>query len=174
MVIDEAYIEWSGARSFAQFLDTYETLAVVRTLSKAHALAGARCGALIGRPDLIGLARRVIPPYAIAQPTIEAALRALEPAAVAASQERLAQLLLERRFLAAGLAKARGVERVWPSDTNFLMIDCTEPQRVLDEAVAGGFIVRDLRGNAALPASLRITVSTREHIERLLESLGAP
>jgi histidinol-phosphate aminotransferase len=173
VVIDEAYIEWSGTPSFAQFLDRYETLAIVRTLSKAHALAGARCGALLGRPELIALARQVIPPYAIAQPTIEAAMRALAPAALAESRERLNGLLAEREYLAAGLAKARGIDRVWPSDTNFLMIDCADPQRILDKCIAGGFIVRDLRGNPALGSSLRITVSTHEHNQRLLESLEA-
>jgi len=165
VIIDEAYIEWSGTPSVAQFLDRYQTLAIVRTLSKAHALAGARCGALIGRPELIALARQVIPPYAIAQPTIEA------PDAIAVSRERLSNLLAERAYLAAGLAKARGIEHVWPSDTNFLMIDCTDPQRIMDKCIGGGFIVRDLRGNAALKNSLRITVSTREHNQRLLASL---
>jgi histidinol-phosphate aminotransferase len=173
VVIDEAYIEWSGSSSFAQYLDRYETLAIVRTLSKAHALAGARCGALIGRPELIALARQVIPPYAIAQPTIEAALRALAPDAIAASRVRRANLLGERAYLAAGLAKARGVEHVWPSDTNFLMVDCADPQRIMEKCIAGGFIVRDLRGSPALKNSLRITVSTREHNQRLLESLEA-
>lgn len=174
IVIDEAYIEWSGAASFARFLDRYETLAIIRTLSKAHALAGARCGALIARPDLINLAARIIPPYAIAQSTVEAALRALQPGEVEASTRRIRQLLDERDRLARKLAQIRGIETVWPSDTNFLMIDCADPQRILDKAIAGGFIVRDLRGNPALPTSLRVTVSTREHNDRFLSSLEAP
>ena len=174
IVIDEAYIEWSGAASFARFLDRYETLAIIRTLSKAHALAGARCGALIARPDLINLAAQIIPPYAIAQSTVEAALRALQPSEVDASTRRIGQLLDERARLARELARIRGIDTVWPSDTNFLMIDCTDPQRILDKAIAGGFIVRDLRGNLALPTSLRVTVSTREHNDRFLSSLEAP
>ena len=171
VVIDEAYIEWSGVASFAGCLGSYQTLAILRTLSKAHALAGARCGALIGNAALIELARPVIPPYAIAQPTVDAAMTALQPGALLAARERLAGLLLEREYLAQGLARSRGVERVWPSDTNFLMIDCTGPQDILDQAIAGGFIVRDLRGNPQLPKSLRITVGTREHNNRLLDSL---
>ena len=174
IVIDEAYIEWSGAASFARFLDRYETLAIVRTLSKAHALAGARCGALIGRPDLIQLAAQIIPPYAIAQSTVEASLRALQPSEVAASRVRIGQLLTERARLAQALAQIPGIQTVWRSDTNFLMIDCTDPQRILDKAIAGGFIVRDLRGNPALPTSLRVTVSTRDQNDRFLSSLEAP
>jgi histidinol-phosphate aminotransferase len=70
VAIDEAYIEWSGRRSLAAWLERFSTLAVLRTLSKAHALAGARIGALLARPELIEVARRVIPPYSLAQPTI--------------------------------------------------------------------------------------------------------
>ena len=83
IVIDEAYIECAGVASFAAHLGSYATLVILRTLSKAHALAGARCGALLGRPELIDLARRIIPPYAIPQLTVEAVLRALEPGALA-------------------------------------------------------------------------------------------
>lgn len=174
IVIDEAYIEWSGTPSFARFLPRYDTLAIIRTLSKAHALAGARCGALIGRPELISLARKIIPPYAIAQSTVEAALRALQPAAVAESNQRMQQLLEERTYFAQRLGSTSGIEKVWPSDTNFLMIDCADPQHILDKSTAGGFIVRDLRGNPALSTSLRVTVSTREHNDRFLCSLEAP
>ena len=53
------------------------------------------------------------------------------------------------------------------------MIDCVDPQRIVEKAVAGGFIVRDLSGNPALPDSLRITVGTHAHNERLLQSLEA-
>jgi histidinol-phosphate aminotransferase len=62
VAIDEAYIEWSGRQSLAAWLERFSTLAVLRTLSKAHALAGARIGALLARPELIEVARRVIPP----------------------------------------------------------------------------------------------------------------
>jgi histidinol-phosphate aminotransferase len=101
VAVDEAYIEWSGRRSLAAWLERFPTLAVLRTLSKAHALAGARIGALLAHPDLIELARRVIPPYSLAQPTIEAALRALEPDALAAARARIETLLAERDYLRA-------------------------------------------------------------------------
>ena len=103
VVIDEAYIEWSSRPSLTPWLERFATLAFLRTLSKAHALAGARIGALIAHPDLIGLAKRVVPPYCLAQPTIEAALHALEPDAVAASRRRLDELLAERDYLARRL-----------------------------------------------------------------------
>ena len=174
VVIDEAYVEWSRAASVAPWLSRFQTLAILRTLSKAHALAGARVGALLASPELIQLAKRVIPPYALAQPAVEAALRALEPNEISASQDRLEALLLEKEYLRRGLAASPLVEKVWPSDTNFLMIDCRDADRFMSNSTAGGLIVRDLRTHPALPRSLRVSVGTRAENDALLRSVGSP
>jgi histidinol-phosphate aminotransferase len=171
VVIDEAYIEWSRSPSLTSWLERFETLAILRTLSKAHALAGARLGALLAHPTLIELARRVIPPYSLAQPTIEAALSALAPAELHASRERMQDLLAEREYLARGLAASPWVDKVWPSDTNFLLIDCRDADRFMSLSMAGGIIVRDLRTYPALPRSLRVSVGTRAQNDALLHSL---
>ena len=173
VAVDEAYIEWSGRRSLSAWLERFPTLAVLRTLSKAHALAGARIGALLAHPDLIELARRVIPPYSLAQPTIEAALRALEPDALAAARARIETLLAERDYLRARLERTALVAKVWPSDTNFLMVDSEDANRFLRLSMAGGTLVRDLRANPALPSALRISVGTREENDALIDSLEA-
>jgi histidinol-phosphate aminotransferase len=172
VVIDEAYIEWSRTPSLVPWLNRFSTLAILRTLSKAHALAGARIGALLAHPALIELAKRVIPPYALAQPTVEAALRALEPPELAAGQARLEGLLAEREYLSRGLAASPWVERIWPSDANFLLIDCRDADRVMSNALAGGMIVRDLRAHPLLPRSLRVSVGTRAQNGALLRCLG--
>jgi histidinol-phosphate/aromatic aminotransferase/cobyric acid decarboxylase-like protein len=140
----------------------------LRTLSKAHALAGARLGALLAAPELIQIARRVIPPYALAQPTIEAALRALKPEELAASQTRLDALLMEKDYLRRGLEHSSLVAKVWPSDANFLLIDCRDADRFMHLSIAGGLIVRDLRAHSALPHSLRVSVGTRMQNDALL------
>jgi histidinol-phosphate aminotransferase len=173
VAIDEAYIEWSGRESVAPWLERFPTLAVLRTLSKAHALAGARIGTLLAHPDLIELARRVIPPYSLAQPTIEAALRALEPEEIAAARARIAALLEEREYVRVRLERSPLVSRVWPSDANFLMIESSDAERLLRTSIAGGTIVRDLRGSPFLPGSLRISVGTRAENDVLLSSLEA-
>jgi histidinol-phosphate aminotransferase len=171
VVIDEAYIEWSRSESLVGWLERFQTLAILRTLSKAHALAGARLGALLAAPELIEIARRVIPPYALAQPTIEAALRALEPDELAASQAKLEALLMEKDYLRRGLCRSPLVAKVWPSDTNFLLIDCRDADRFMKNSVAGGLIVRDLRAHPALPDSLRVSVGTRAQNDALLSCL---
>jgi histidinol-phosphate aminotransferase len=172
VVIDEAYVEWSRAPSASRWLNRFSTLAILRTLSKAHALAGARIGALLANPELIELAKRVIPPYSLAAPSVEAALRALEPAELAAARTRLEGLLAEREYLARGLAASPLVDRVWPSDANFLLIDCRDADRFMSNSEAGGLIVRDLRAHPSLPRSLRVSVGTRAQNDALLHCVG--
>ncbi|MEP6883179.1 MAG: histidinol-phosphate transaminase [Gammaproteobacteria bacterium] len=172
VVIDEAYIEWSRSPSLTRWLTRFPTLAIMRTLSKAHALAGARIGALLAHPLLIELAKRVVPPYSLAQPAVEAALRALQPQELAASQLRLEGLLAEREYLIAGLAASPLVQRVWPSDANFLLIDCRDADRFMSNTQEGGLIVRDLRAHPALPRSLRVSVGTRAQNDALLHCVG--
>ena len=173
VVIDEAYIEWSRSLSLTRWLNRFSTLAILRTLSKAHALAGARVGALLANPELIELAKRVIPPYSLAAPSVEAALRALDPSELAAAHARLEVLLAERDYLARGLAASPLVDRVWPSDANFLLIDCRDAGHFIKNTLAGGLIVRDLRAHPALPRSLRVSVGTREQNDALLHCVGS-
>jgi histidinol-phosphate aminotransferase len=172
VVIDEAYVEWSRSLSLTRWLSRFPTLAILRTLSKAHALAGARLGALLAAPALIELAKRVIPPYALAQPTVEAALRALAPGELPAAHARLEVLLAEREYLGNGLSASPLVDRVWPSDANFLLIDCRDADRFMSNTLAGGLIVRDLRAHPALPRSLRVSVGTRAQNDALLRCIG--
>jgi histidinol dehydrogenase len=174
IVIDEAYIEWSRTASLVPWLTRFPTLVFLRTLSKAYALAGARIGALLGDAELIRLAKRVLPPYSLSQPTIEAALCALQPDAVAAARIRIDALLAEREYLRARLETSPLVARVWPSDANFLLIDCRDAARFMRDSIAAGLIVRDLRGNPALADSLRVSVGTRSQNDALLASVGAP
>ncbi|HEY2146049.1 MAG TPA: histidinol-phosphate transaminase [Steroidobacteraceae bacterium] len=174
VVIDEAYVEWSRSASLTRYLERFSTLAILRTLSKAHALAGARLGALLAAPELIQLARRVIPPYALAQPAVEAALHALEPQQLIVSQSRIDSLLEEREYLRQGLISSPLVEKVWPSDANFLLIDCRDAERFMGNSLAAGLIVRDLRAHPALPRSLRVSVGTRADNDRLLRCIGTP
>lgn len=173
IVIDEAYIEWCSQPSLSTWLSRYSTLAILRTLSKAHALAGARLGALLASPELVQLGRRILPPYCLTQSTIETALAALAPTALAAGRARVSTLLEERKYLRAGLERSPLVDRVWPSDANFLLIDSPDADAFMRRATAGGMIVRDLRAHPSLPRSLRVTVGTRAENDALLLSIGA-
>jgi len=123
VVVDEAYIEFSDAQSLARRIPELAHLAILRTLSKAYALAGARCGTLIADPEVIALLRKVIPPYAIPQPCTEAVLKALEPLQIAATKVRLETIRSERERMLAALPACSNVTRVWPSAANFLLAE---------------------------------------------------
>jgi histidinol-phosphate aminotransferase len=170
LVVDEAYVEFSSQPSLATQLSRLANLALLRTLSKAHGLAGARCGALLAAPEIIALARKVIPPYAITELTVEAVAPLLQESGLVAMRERVRLLLAERARLAAALLASGKFTRVWPSEANFLLVDCRDPDAVLARARGAGLLIRDVR-QAALPASVRISVGTPQENDRLLECL---
>jgi histidinol-phosphate aminotransferase len=169
VAVDEAYLEFSGDRSLTQELARHPHLVVLRTLSKAFGLAGARVGSLIASPEIVSLLAKVIPPYSIPQLTIEAVLATLAPAQLAIQRERVAQVRAERERLRAGLSAARGVTRIWPSVANFLLVDFAAPEQVLAAAREAKLLIRDMRNVS--PQSLRISVGTPEQNDRLIRSL---
>jgi histidinol-phosphate aminotransferase len=172
VVLDEAYIEFAGTPSFATRLREWRHLVVLRTFSKAFALAGARLGALLADPEIVALLRKVIPPYAIAQPTIEAAERALSEPLRRLGAERIAAVICERERVAAALAELPIVARVWPSRTNFLLVEFRDASAALERTRTAGLLVRDVRAHPALASALRISIGTPEQNDRLLGSLA--
>ena len=170
VVVDEAYIEFSGAESLARHLPRLPHLAILRTLSKAHGLAGARCGALVADPEVVALLRKVIPPYAITQLTLEAVLRQLEPQALAQSRANIDVVRNERARLMRALPELARVVRVRPSDTNFILAQFSDAGTALQLARNAHLLVRDARGYPGLGQALRVTVGTPEQNNRLLEA----
>jgi histidinol-phosphate aminotransferase len=170
VVVDEAYIEFSGATSLAASLAKHPNLVVLRTLSKAFGLAGARVGSLIAAESIVELLAKVIPPYSIPQLTIEAVLATLAAPQVVIQRERVAQVRAERERVAAALTAKASVRRVWPSVANFLLVDFADPDATLAAARAAKLLIRDMR--AAAPGSLRISVGTPEQNDRLIRSIS--
>ncbi|MEO0997030.1 MAG: histidinol-phosphate transaminase [Pseudomonadota bacterium] len=171
IVIDAAYQEFSTAPDPVQRYRGAEHVVVLRTLSKAFGLAGARCGALLATPAVVRLLAGVIAPYATPTPTVEAVLAALEEPSLADSRARIRSLVDERDRFAAKLDALGCIDTVHASDANFLLVATTEPDRVLARARAAGLLLRDFSGSAALPGCLRITVGSRAENEALLDAL---
>ena len=171
VVVDEAYIEFSSAQSLARRIAEFPQLAVLRTLSKAYALAGARCGTLIADPEVIALLRKVIPPYAIAQLSMEAVLNVLDPAQLAISNTRLATIVSERDRMLSAFAKLPNVTRVWPSASNFVLVEFADVPLALARSRGARLLIRDARGYPGLGHCLRITIGSPEQNNRLLEAL---
>lgn len=171
VVVDEAYIEFADAPSAASLLTRYPNLAVLRTLSKAHALAGARIGTLLAAPEVVGLLRRIMPPYPVPTPCAQAALRALAPAAQAETARRVALLRAERERLAAALPRLPGVCAVLPSAANFLCVRFADAARVYAAALAAGVVLRDVGRYPGLANCLRLSIGSADENEAVLAVL---
>ena len=174
VVVDEAYAEFSSQPSALGLLAQHANLVVLRTLSKAHALAGARVGVAIGHPQLIAVLRRCQAPYPLPAPSAALACAALVPAALRQTQRHVDEVRRERTRLFDGLLRAPGVRRVYPSDGNYLLVRCRDAQAAFDGLLAAGIVVRDQRGAVQLDDALRISIGTPEQNDRVLEVFGAP
>lgn len=171
VVIDEAYLEFAAEDSLARLIAAEPHIVVLRTLSKAYGLAGARIGTLLADGRIVQLLRKVIPPYAIAQPCIEAAQAALAQASQLVTRERIAAIVAERERLRAALAPLPCVERVWPSAANFLLVEFDDAARALARVQRAQLLVRDFSDRPGLGRALRITVGSPEQNDRLARSL---
>lgn len=169
VVVDEAYIEFSGDVSLAGSLAKFPNLVVLRTLSKAFGLAGARVGSLIASAPIVQLLGKVIPPYSIPQLTIEAVLATLAAPQVVVQRERVSQVRVERERVVGALRGKSSVKRVWPSVANFLLVDFADPDATLAAARDAKLLIRDMR--AAAPGSLRISIGSPEQNDRLIRSI---
>lgn len=170
VVVDEAYIEFSGVASISSELHRFPNLVVLRTLSKAYALAGTRCGAVLADPDIVQLLSNVITPYSLPTQTIEAVLKFTDGEHRKAASARMTTVLGERARLSERLKSLGAIRRVWNSATNFILVECTDAALVVGAAKASGLIVRDPR-SPWLPGCLRITVGTPEQNNRLLQAI---
>ncbi len=170
VVVDEAYVEYSNTDSVAPLVDGRDNLVVLRTLSKALALAGARCGAVVASPGVIRLLDGVLAPYALSAPVIESAEHALAQWAEAETQ--ILATVTERERLRTGLAACKAVLRVWPSEANFLLVrfrDLAAVERQLEKA---RIAIRSYAGDASLRDCARITIASAQDNDRLLQTIG--
>jgi len=171
LVVDEAYAEFAPERpSLAGCLFGRPHLVFLRTLSKAHALAGARCGAAIAAPAIIALLARILPPFALSSRSIAAALAQLRPAALRATRRRIAKLVAARERLARGLAAIPGVAEVFPSAANFLLVAFRDRARA-QRALAAAAIAARAFDHPGIADCLRITVGSARDNRRLLSAL---
>jgi len=167
VAVDEAYFEF-GAKTLIGWRTRYRNLVVVRTVSKAFALAGARVGFGVADRSVIERLERVRPPGSVS--TISAHVAALALRDPAYALANVAALSAEREWLAAGLAS-----RGWtpaPSTTNFLLVLIGDPdaaERAADGLLHAGIVPRTFGPANPLRGHLRLTVRSRSENDRLLE-----
>jgi len=170
VAVDEAYVEFAGTPSLAAEIAAHPNLVVLRTLSKAYGLAGARLGTTLADPAVIGVLKKIIAPYPVPAPVLQAALAALDPAGLAAARDSVRTLVAERDRLASALRTLPLVRRVWPSHANFLLAELADSPRALAAGRAAGVVWRD-RGRD-VPGTIRFTIGTAEENNLTLEVLS--
>ncbi|MGV8959066.1 MAG: histidinol-phosphate transaminase [Stenotrophomonas sp.] len=173
VVVDEAYGEFAEQASATTLLQRYDNVAVLRTLSKAHALAAARIGCVIADAQLIEVLRRCQAPYPVPAPCSQLALQALSPAALAQTAARVGVIKSERSRLQNELQAIVGVRRVYPSQGNFLLVRFDDAEAAFQALLGAGIVVRDQRAAPQLADALRITVGTPDQNDRVLATLQA-
>ena len=171
LVLDEAYGEYSDIPSATALLPEFDNLVVLRTLSKAHALAGARVGVTIAAPTLINVLGNLSAPYPVPAPSAAIAMAALADAGLAESARRCEGLVLERAKLLASVRELPGLRTVYESQGNFLLARFEDAQNAFERLLAAGVVVRDVRAMPGLDDALRITVGSPAENAAVLSAL---
>lgn len=169
IVVDEAYVEFGESPSVVELLDRFPNLLVLRTLSKALAFAGARCGAVAGPPSVLRLLSAVQAPYALATPVVECVEDALEEEQLALADQAVVDIRVERQRLIRQIGQLDFVRKIWPSDANFFLIEVDDVHEVLKRCEEHHVLLRYFGG--ALAACIRVSVGSADDNSALLLAL---
>lgn len=169
VVVDEAYIDFTNEPGFIPLLKSYPNLVVLQTLSKAWGLAAIRLGMCFACKEIISVLNKIKPPYNI---SILSQQTALEELHYETRKNRwVSEIIHEREKLRAGLTKIDAVQKVHPSDANFLLVKIDNAKTVYEALVKKGIIVRDRSNVILCDDCLRITVGTLQENQILLNEL---
>lgn len=169
VVIDEAYINYSRQHTFIRELTEYPNLVILQTFSKAWGLAAIRLGMAFAARPVIDILNKVKPPYNINQATQDLALEALKN--IQQVNEWIKITVAERKTLSKALLGLPVVQKVYPSDANFVLAEVTDAPGIYDRLVDQGIIVRDRSKVTLCEGCLRITIGTPEENKVVLEAL---
>ncbi|MGI5308881.1 histidinol-phosphate transaminase [Rheinheimera sp. WS51] len=171
VVVDEAYIEFISQSSVASLLNQHPNLVVLRTLSKAFALAGLRCGFTLANADVINALKQIIAPYPLAEPVVQIACQALQPDAINEMQQKIVVInQLRNSFIdfAKGLS---GINKVWPSDANFVLLQVTDAAHLIKALHQQGILVRNQSNQLGLTEVVRVSMGNAEQMQNLQQAL---
>ncbi|ABV37150.1 histidinol-phosphate aminotransferase [Shewanella sediminis HAW-EB3] len=169
VIVDEAYIEFCPDFSVADLVEKYDNLVVLRTLSKAFALAGARCGFMLANPQICEMVMRVIAPYPVPLPVSELACAALSDDGIKVMREQVANMKANGARLSDALRDFGA--KVLPANGNFVLAQFDEPQAVTAKLTQGGVVARTY-SDPRLAGSIRFSFSNNEETDYLIEQLS--
>jgi len=169
VIVDEAYINFSRQKSFIQELTEYGNLVVMQTLSKAWGLAALRIGMAFASEEIIEVLNKIKPPYNINQASQNLALEALKN--IEQINKWIVETTAQRNLLVKELEALNFVQKIFPSDANFILVRIDDAQSVYNHLLQQEIIVRDRSRVVLCEGCLRITVGTPQENSRLIDVL---
>ena len=169
VVIDEAYIDFSEKESWMNKLDEYPNLVITQTLSKAYGLAGIRLGICYASTAVISVLNKIKPPYNVNELTQQRALFRLgnEPKI----KQEIASIIEQREQLLKVLVDVKFVEKIYPTEANFILIKVDDANKRYDELIAKGIVIRNRTTQPLCENTLRLTIGTEAENKKLMEAL---
>jgi histidinol-phosphate aminotransferase len=169
VVIDEAYIDFSKKQSWMNELDEYPNLVITQTLSKAYGLAGIRLGICYASAAVISVLNKIKPPYNVNELT---QLRALERLSNPEKIKlEIASIIEQREELLKVLVDVKFVEKIYPTEANFILIKVDDANKRYDELIAKGIVIRNRTTQPLCENTLRLTIGTEVENKKLMEAL---
>jgi histidinol-phosphate aminotransferase len=169
VVIDEAYIDFSKKQSWMNELDEYPNLVITQTLSKAYGLAGIRLGICYASASIISVLNKIKPPYNVNELT---QLRALErlsnPEKI---KSEIVSIIAQREELLKVLVDVKFVEKIYPTEANFILIKVDDANKRYDELIAKGIVIRNRTTQPLCKNTLRLTIGTESENTILMNAL---
>ena len=170
VVVDEAYVEFSSTKSMIKEINNYNNLIVLRTLSKAFALAGARCGAMISSKEGIQFLKKIQPPFCFPTPIVNHIEAVLSSNGIKSAYSKIQNIITERKLLKNRIQTLDCVDKVWESDGNFLLTRFKNIDIVKKNLEKESILIGILKDNL-LKDCARITVGTKDENNSLINSL---
>lgn len=171
VVVDEAYIEFTAQSSWANELANYPNLVVLRTLSKAFALAGIRCGFTLADEAVIQALLKVIAPYPVPEPVAQIAKQALSGSGLQRTRNQVAIINQQKQQLQQQLGLIPQVTLVGDTAANFILFKTEQKQALFDALVAQNILIRDQSKQLNLDNCLRITIGNDRQNKMVLNAI---
>jgi histidinol-phosphate aminotransferase len=169
VIVDEAYIDFSSRKSFLTELDNYPNLIVLQTFSKAWGMASIRLGMAFSNPEIISFFNKVKYPYNINLLTQRFVGEEIKKSA--RKNEWVEMLISQRSQLQEQLKELPIIQRIYPTDANFVLVRVNDANATYRYLVEQGIIVRNRNNVSLCNGCLRITVGTAEENKLLIEAL---
>lgn len=172
VVLDEAYIEFAETPSLCRAATQTQNLLVLRTLSKAWSLAGARLGAVVGGAETIRYLQATTSPYPLSRTAVTTACDALTPAAIQEAGARIADICSRREDFARAIMEFPFVRKVYPSAANFLLLHVDDASQLVEFCGQSGVLIRNQSQQPGLQEHVRISIGSAAEMQQLRQVLS--